>query len=284
VLSIDMPETLTITAADGYPLQVERHAPAVGRAERLIVIAPALGVAPAFYRAYAAFLAQRAEVVTIVWRGSEPEHARAAAAVLADWGRLDLEAVLGWAAARHGRRVLVGHSAGAQLVGLAPSSATLDALVLVAGSAPHARHYAGATRWRFDFLWRAWVPLRSLGRRRRYPPGSFGVAGTPLPAGVLRQWAQWARRPDYLFDRAAGLDLGGYRALRMPVLALRADDDDYVSAAAEEALLAQLPHARIERRVLHGDGQALGHFGYFRKANAALWQDTVRWLDAPRLP
>ncbi|WP_245540447.1 hypothetical protein [Solimonas variicoloris] len=250
--AVPVPQTLSIAAADGYPLRLEHWASAAGPARRLIVIAPALGVPPAFYRAYAAFMAQQAEVGCIVWRGTEPDQAHGRGAVMADWGRLDLEAALRWAEARHARRVLVGHSAGAQLVGLAPASAGLEALVLVAGSAPHRRHYPPATALKFSRLWTL-IALRSLARRRRWPPGSFGVAGTPLPVGVLRQWAQWARRPHYLFDPASRLDLSGYGVLRQPLLAWRADDDDYVSAAAEAALLVRFPRpgsssARCGRR------------------------------------
>lgn len=269
-----------IATADGLTLQATVFGePATARAS--VVIASALGVQRRFYRAFAHALAARGFAVwTFDYRAigdspaapTGPPHMR-------DWA-LDIDAVIeAAAAAAPGRKLLlVGHSCGGQLPGLAPGSEKLAGAVLVAATAPRADLYPLAHRIGLGLLWNVLIPWLSRGRDY-LPARLMGPASSQFPAGVTREWARWARSRDYLFDPAHGLETSRYARLRLPILSLAFDDDRYAPPRAIEALLRHYPAAQIERRVLRAadTGGALGHFGFFRP-RPGLWDATLDWM------
>lgn len=278
------PEDVTLPCSDGRALRAS-HFPAAGAARGTLVVAAALGVPRKIYAALARFLAARGyHVLTFDYRGIGDSRAgapRGRDIRMQDWGRLDIEAALAFA---HGLRAprlfLLGHSAGGQLVGLAPSSAKLDGLVCVAATAPHPSLYPLKIRWLLALLWRVLVPLLSRGRDF-FPSRRVGMGPIDVPAGVVREWAAWAGRPGYVFNPHWGVDTSRYPRLSMPLLNYAFDDDAYASPAAIEALLARYPAAPIERRVVRAaEHGALGHFGFFREAHRdTLWPALADWLD-----
>lgn len=282
-------ESQTLECADGYPLSASlfKPDPADGAAGKTIVIAPALGVPARFYAAYAEYLAGRGfTVLSFDYRGSGrsvngPVRGRDIA--MSDWGQLDIEAAL--AHAREGLRAkrlfLVGHSAGAQLPGLAPSSKYLDGMIAVAGSAPHLRHYPLKTWPLFALTWYLLGPLLSW-RRDDFPARQTGLGSTPVATGVVAQWCRWARSRDYLFDAKHGLDTHRYAKLRLPVLSYGFADDGYATEPAINALLVHYPIADIEQRIVPRSGNGtIGHFGFFRdRQKESLWRQSAEWLEA----
>ncbi len=275
---------LTLTCADGVTLP----ATALRAAESsrgAVVIAPALGVPRRFYQKFAAFLQQQGyDTLCFDYRGVDGAGAEVPAdqIQLADWGRQDLQAALSAVQAqfRPHRMFLVGHSIGGQVPGLATAAVELDALVLVAASAPHPARYLLRDRMRIELMWRVLVPL--LGRGRMFPARKLGFASVDLPASVMRQWADWGLSPDYLFDARHRLDTRAYASLQAPMLSFSFADDAYASRAAVEALHAHYPAAKIEHRHLERSAeQTYGHFGYFRESQRdRLWRDTADWLAA----
>jgi predicted alpha/beta hydrolase len=277
------PEALTLRCADGYPLAATLFRAAAPHAS--VVIAPALGVPRRFYGAYATFLAQQGfSALTFDYRGSGDSAEgplRGRELRMADWGQLDIDTALAWARRElaPGKHFLVGHSAGAQLPGLAPASETLSGMILVAGSAPHLRHYPLRAWPMLALTWYLLGPLLAIGRDD-FPARRTGLGSTRVAAGVVAQWTRWARSRDYLFDAAHRLDTQRYARLTLPLLSYAFDDDDYAPPAAVEALLRQYPAARIERRQVPRPARgAIGHFGFFREACAdTLWRESADWL------
>ncbi len=280
----DEPSPLTIHCADGVELAATRFA---GGDRIAVLIAPALGVPRRFYDALAQYLAGRGfDVLSFDYRGlgdsgadREPGTIR-----LADWGRLDLDAALAWLSTNTSarRRVLLGHSLGGQLPGLAPASAHLDAMVTIGASAPYPRLYPLLPRLRMLLLWRVLTPLLTRGRSH-FPARRIGFSSVDIPAAAMRDWAQWGLQPEYLFDPALGLDTQRYAQLTVPLLAYSFADDDYAVRPAVEALLQRYASAQIEHRHI-GRPQAagrIGHFGFFHpRMRDSLWRDTADWLDA----
>lgn len=253
-------------------------------ARAVVVVAPALGVPHGFYARYASYLNTRGfDVLSFDYRGI----AGSGAGIdvddieLAHWGTRDLQAALQGAHAQaDGRPVLlVGHSIGGQIIGLAGASEALAGLVLVAASAPHPSRYPWRDRLGIELMWRVLVPL--FGRGRQFPARRLGFASLDLPGSVMRRWRQWGLSRDYLFDARHGLDVQRYARLDQPLLAYSFTDDRYASRAAVEALLEQYSAARIEHRhVAPASGKSLGHFGYFRESQRdTLWRDTADWLE-----
>lgn len=277
-------ETLRLPCEDGYPLAAMLlRSP--GR--QAVLIAPALGVPARFYAAYARYLAGRGYNVMILdYRGSGASAqgpCRGRDIRMSDWGRLDIEAGLAWLQGelKPDRCFLVGHSAGAQLPGLAASSEQLDGMILVAGSAPHLRHYPPSAWPKLVLTWYGLGPLLSW-RRDQFPARQTGLGSTTVAAGVVRQWAAWARSRDYLFDPVHGLDTTRYARLKLPILSYCFADDAYAPPAAVDALLAHYRAARVERRQLPRSTQGvIGHFGFFREQQAdTLWRESTDWLAA----
>lgn len=275
-------QKLKLTTADGCELDATLYAPAQPRAAA--VIAPALGVPQRFYADFAGALAEQGvAALSFDYRGADYALAAREALRLAHWGERDLQAALQAAAERWPDlpRVLIGHSIGAQLVGLAPASAGLSGLIFVAVTAPHPGQWRGAGRARIWTLLNLAIPLLSLGRRR-FPARRVGLGSIDVPAGVIRDWARYARNPRYLFNPRHGLDTSRYPRLSQPALSWEFTDDDYAPEAATSAFLSEVQGLDCERRRVsprHAGTGALGHFGFFRKASGArLWQQTAEWI------
>lgn len=278
-------EDITLECSDGYPLAANLYrAPGATAA---VVIAPALGVPRRFYASYAGFLAKNGiSALVFDYRGSGDSArgpVRGRDISMEDWGRLDIDAALTWALQNldPDSLYLVGHSAGAQLVGLAPSSTRLDGLILVAGSAPHLRHYP-LKSWPLLFTtWYLLAPLLGMGRDD-FPTRQTGLGTTRVASGVVRQWARWARTPDYMFDTAHDLNGSCYSQLDLRILSYCFADDSYATPAAVDALLGHYSAARINRQVVPKPARGqIGHFGFFRQQSAAgLWEESLRWVRA----
>lgn len=279
------PKKVTLNCVDGYPLAADLFMANPARAA--LVIAPALGVPQRFYAPYAAYLAEHGfSTLTFDYRGSGdsadgPVPGRDI--TMADWGHLDIDAALAHAEQElePQKLFLIGHSAGAQLVGLAKNSEALDGLILVVGSAPHLRHYPPRS-WPMLFLtWYLLTPLLSWGRND-YPTRYTGLGSTRVAAGVVRQWGRWARTRNYMFDSAHAIDTERYARLSLPILSYCFADDSFAPPAAMNALLAHFQRARIDSRIVPAPETGhYGHFGFFRKGQAQdnLWPESVRWLQ-----
>lgn len=97
-----------------------------------------------------------------------------------------------------------------------------------------------------------------------------------------RELRRWSLTRGYLFGDAT-LDSSGYAAYCGPLLALSmSDDKGFAPPGAVRALLRRFVGARIEHREIaaaEGAQGRIGHFGFFKAQNAALWPYVSRWLD-----
>lgn len=280
-------EPITLSCADGYPLSAKifRTEAVMG----MVVIAPALGVPQRFYAPFATYLSERGfTTLTFDYRGSGESvtgDLRGRDMRMEDWGHLDIDAALIAAQSKHppGKLFLIGHSAGAQLPGLAAASQRLDGLVLVAGSAPHLRHYPLRAWPLLLVTWYGLGPVLSVGRDD-FPTRLTGLGSTRVAAGVVRQWARWARTRDYMFDPAHQINTRNYAQLRLPLLSYCIADDSYATPDAVNALLAHYPAAQVERRIVPKPARGtIGHFGFFRaQQKDTLWRETADWLEKLR--
>ncbi len=277
------PIWLVFEAADGRPLAGTVLEPS--RMDAAVVIASATGVPRRIYEGIAGYLAEAGmAVLTFDYRGiggSRQTHAlRDEVARMQDWGRLDLEGALGWMRQAYpGAPLLVlGHSAGGQLIGLAPSARHLVGAALIGSQVGWAGHWPWP--WR-GLMWSAWhalipgvtalagfLPMRALGQ------------GEDLPAGVAREWARWGRRRHYLFDDLTEAR-ASYAALRFPVRALHITDDLYAPRSGVEALVSFYGGEREVRSVSpEAIGERrIGHFGWVRpRYQQGIWAPIRDWF------
>ena len=279
-------ENITIKCPDGISLCATVFSPE-NPPLASVVFASALGVPRQFYRAFAAYLADNGiAALTFDYRGvgdSFPANGDVSRLQMADWGKLDINAVLAEAGARFKTSplFLLGHSCGGQLFGLAPHSKQLAGVILVSAQLANWRLWPLPSKLGMLLLWHVLIPVLCTGRTI-FPARKLGLSSVDVPSSIVAQWARWARQPQYLFAGKFDLNRQHYNELSCPVLAYTFDDDGYAPLTAAEALLARLPNAIIDLEKVRASELNLGkigHFGYFKeKAGNALWPRTLAWL------
>jgi predicted alpha/beta hydrolase len=268
---------LALVAADGEPLAARDFAPD-GSARGAVLIAPAMGVAQDFYAPLAGWLAERGfRALSFDYRGSGRSRTRPLRGLDADvltWARLDAGAALAALRARAGDVPLLwlGHSLGGQIVPFVPGHEAIARIVAVAAGSGYWRQNAPALRRKVWLFWWGAAPL--LTPLFGYFPGRrLGMVGD-LPRGVIEQWRRWCMHPEY----AAGAEPGAreaYAAVRAPITAIGFADDEMLSRASIEALLAAYRGAATALRFVAPAEVGLariGHFGFFRAERRALWE------------
>ncbi|WP_313075646.1 alpha/beta fold hydrolase [Melaminivora sp.] len=278
-----------------HPLAVRRYLPPAGTPPRgSVVIGAAFGVPQTFYAPFAQWLAgQGWAVSTFDYRGQGASlHGpmRAVQANLHDWAR-DYDAVIAHAAeALPGRPVLlVGHSLGAQLPGLLEQKHRVAGLLSVAAGSGYWRQNAPRLRRLMPFFWHVLVPVSV--RLCGYFPGRRLRAVGDLPAGVARQWRRWCLHPRYSVGAEGEAARQAYGEVRFPIHAWSMQDDEMMTLAGTEALLALYTHAprQLEHLAPQDVGaRRIGHFGFFREGfRDTLWPRAARqlqqWCDAPAI-
>ncbi len=276
---------LTLHALDGRPLAATLHTPATSP-RAAVVLLGALGVARRFYAPFAAWLAAHGvAVLTFDYRGvggSRTLPLRRDPATLLDWARLDAAAAIDLACQRWGEVWAVGHSFGGQAIGLTARGLDLaGAVVIAAGSGDMSLYPNDRQRLTFKLSLNLLLPAVSavLG----YVPGRLGL-GEDLPVGVVRQWAQWCRTPDYARG-ALPPTATHHDRIQAPMLFIDFPDDSYAPTDAAAALRGWYARARVTHRVVAPAELGLakiGHFGGFRPGpTEPLWAEILTTIAGP---
>ncbi|HUA10016.1 MAG TPA: alpha/beta hydrolase [Candidatus Acidoferrales bacterium] len=271
-----MMREIQIPALDGTLLPATLFEPPDPRAA--VIVSPATATPRRFYRAFCDYLARHgAIVVTYDYRGTfEPAaQLRSSRARMRDWGELDFAGVIEWVNARYPALPLyaVGHSVGGHALLMTPSAAKIAGAVNVASQSGYWRLYRGGERYRVYLFVKAIMP--ALTALLGYFPGELVAFGTNLAPGVLYEWSTWCVSPGYFFDDPTMAPvLANAQHLHAPVLMLGLSDDPWATPRAIEALAPAFTAARWSFRELDPNAfglGAVGHMGFFRSANSALW-------------
>lgn len=278
-------DDLHVPALDGFRLAATL-AQAKGEAEGVVVVGGATGVPRGYYGAFAASLAAAGlHALTFDYRGvggSRPARLRGFEAHLHDWGERDLAGAIAWANDRWRALPLlvVTHSVGGQVLGLAPTLDRVAAVLSVASQSGYWRLWTGARRVQMGLYFHALIPLAA--RLAGVLPMRL-VGGEDLPRGVALEWSRWSRDPQYVLTHARARGAAGYGSFDRPWRAYAFEDDPYAPAAAVERLLRFYPRARSELRLVRPAevGRSIGHFGFFRpRFEPTLWREARDWLLA----
>jgi predicted alpha/beta hydrolase len=281
---------LVFSTGDGVRLAATLFTP-LARTERtgVVVVNSAMAVPRRYYAPFARFLAASGlAVLTYDYRGigeSRRGPIGQDRARLRDWGEKDFAAALDWVARELGddAPLVVGHSVGGQIVGLAPNNAHVRKLLLVGAQSGDWRLWPASSRARMLAFWYGVVP--PVSRLFGYLPGGL-LGGESVPGGVVREWARWARRRGYVVGGSDGARATGYARLEAPIVAYSFADDDFAPARAVGALLdlyrsAQRTHRRVSAAQL--GLRSIGHFGFFRESQRErLWVEARDWLLGAR--
>jgi predicted alpha/beta hydrolase len=270
---------IDIHCADGVRLQGHVFE-AQGDAHRLpVLICPATGVPQRFYFKFATWLADQGHTVMVFdYRGigqSLQGPLQRCKATLAEWGQQDQVAALDALLAHTGaeQALLVGHSAGGQMMGLMPNQHRIARAVGVACSTGWFKGMRPGFRIVADSVLRGGVRLGIL--LKGYGTCAVFGLGENLPARVALQWGQWCAAGGYATNAVKNKPEQDFHAqVRMPYTVLHASDDNIATPRTVADLLRTFPHARKQARMVrpseHGL-KAIGHIDWFRPSHQRLW-------------
>lgn len=272
-------ERIEITCADGVRLH-GHFLPANGGTPGLpVLLSPATGVRQHFYLRFATWLAaQGHDVLVFDYRGvglSLHGPLKDCQATLAEWGQQDQVAALEWLAQRTGSEqvLLLGHSAGGQMIGLLPNHRRVARVVGVSASTGWFRGMRLGFRLKARLGLRCLVPLGAW--VKGYAPTSAVGLGENLPAGVARQWGQWCAAGGYATNAIRHQPERDFHAdVRTPITVLHATDDDIATPTTVADLLRTFPAAPKQTVAIHPAAHGLkqiGHIDWFRASHQALW-------------
>jgi predicted alpha/beta hydrolase len=278
-------ESLTLRAADGYPLAALRYrSPTTPRAH--LVVGGATAVPQGFYKRFAQHVAAHGvDVLTLDYRGigrSAPKTLKGFRMNYLDWGRLDLAAGVAAMRTPGVPLWLVGHSYGGHALGLLPHPEQVDAAYTFATGAGWHGWMPPLERLRVQFMWNVLGPVMT--RVAGYLPWSRLGMGEDLPIDVYRQWRHWCRFPRYFFDDPQMREVTSrFDAVRFPIVAVNAVDDAWAPPASRDAFMAGYRNAPVRAVTLDSRRSGLGpigHMGYFRPHALPLWNEALAWFDA----
>jgi predicted alpha/beta hydrolase len=278
-------ESLSLAAADGYPLAAHLFSP--NETPRATVVVPAaMGVRQDFYFAFAGWLRDQGfEVLTFDYRGvgrSAPRSLRGFEADLVDWATKDYEAALRWARKSSIDRKIfvVGHSLGGQLPGIVPEAERIDGIVTIASGSGYWRDNVAALRRWVWLFWFVIVPFYT--RLFGYFPGRRLRKVGDVPKGAINQWRDWCLDKDYLVGALGESGRRGFARIACPMLSLSFTDDEMMSETNVRKLHEFYVNATLEMRrlsPLEVGVPRIGHFGFFRSSfRSTLWPQVEDWL------
>lgn len=275
-------DTIDIVCQDGTPLKghfLQAHRGQQGATELPVLLCPATGVRQHFYFNFARWLGNQGhDVLVFDYRGiglSLSGPLKDCRATLAEWGQQDQVAALDWLVQRTGSQqvLLLGHSAGGQMLGLLPNHHHVVRAVGVGSST------GWLSRMRPVFRAQAVMGLRvilPLGvRLRGYAPSSLIGLGENLPANVALQWGDWCSKGGYATNAVRHApEQDFHHHIRIPYTVLHATDDDIANPDTVADLLRTFPSAQKQVHHVapkdHGL-QSIGHLDWFRASHQVLW-------------
>lgn len=247
-------------------------------ASTILIIASATGVKQEFYQKFSRYLSENGvTVITFDYGGigrSLRSPVKQCQYRLSDWGRKDLETIIQYATKHYPerRKVILGHSIGGQLIGLAPSSPYADKLILVAAQSGYWKYWKGSARYKMWFNWHILFPV--LINMFGYLPSKRVSGMENLPGAVANQWRKWGMHPDYMFGDP-DMKNTFYDKIASPLTAFSIADDTLAPKEAVDWMAEKYSRAQRKRiSLLPGDHDVtrIGHFGLFKDAfEASLW-------------
>ncbi|MFU0507420.1 alpha/beta hydrolase family protein [Pseudaminobacter sp. NGMCC 1.201702] len=252
-----------------------------------VILNPATGVLARYYHRYALFLAEHGfDVLTYDYRGigaSRPSSLWRCGYRWSDWGEYDFDAAVRLMCEkdRGGPLLVVGHSIGGFLPGLAESATKVDRMLTVGAQYAWWLDYAPKRRAALFLKWHVAMPFATA--ICGYFPGRRLGWLEDLPAGVANEWSFRRSRMELSYPRGRRHEvLAKFEAVTAPILAVTAFDDEYATLRAVRRGLGyyrNAPSMVVELGRERFGGNASGHFGLFNSGHkTGFWSDTTLWL------
>lgn len=276
---------LKIPATDGFLLSSTLYrSESQDNNNKVLLIASATAVKQIYYKRYAIFMAEEGfTVMTFDYRGignSLTKKIQQFHAFMHEWGEKDLAGIINWLSVKYhsAQLLLVGHSGGGQMIGLADNKHKISAMVSIASQSGYWGFWDAPRKYWMAALWYIFIPF--LTKIFSYFPAKKFKLGEDLPAGIALEWARWGRNPNYFFEERHLKQK--FNDFKVPILIYSFEDDTYAPKRSVENLMTFYgSQEKIYRHIdpLDLGVSHIGHFGFFsRKFRTSLWQETSDWL------
>lgn len=273
-------ENLSIHCNDGYELSARFYPHQTTSKHALpILICPATGITKTFYNNYATWLTEQGhDVLVFDFRGiGESLHGplKQSTASIAQWGQLDIPAAIDTLInkTQAAQVIILGHSAGGQLLGIVPNYNKVAKVVAVSGSTGHVKDLKGRTKLLAPVMFNIIFPIAryTLG----YGPTNAIGMGENLPKDVAREWAQFCSKPGYVLNALGKTVQQDFHAqVNCPITAVWSTDDEIATKANVKDLLRLYPNAPTDMIELNPKAtghKAIGHMLMFKSSHKNLW-------------
>ena len=236
----------------------------------VLIIASAMGVKQSFYQNFAEFASSNnISVITFDYSGigkSLTGNIKKHKEFLHDWGNQNLEMVIRNAIEKfpNHTKVVLGHSVGGQLIGLAPSSVHLDKIILVSAQSGFLGFWKGIDKVKMFLNWYLLFP--TLTYFIGYMPSKRFSKMENLPANVAKEWAKWCRNPNYLFDYFSE-EKTFFNKIKCAVTSISFDDDFFAPKKSVDWLNQKFQNVTLIRKHFFPNDvnvTKIGHFDLFK--------------------
>jgi len=232
-------ESFWISCKDGYQLAAQYY-PATDHTKKFpILICPATGITKGFYHSFAEWLNQQGyRVLSFDFRGigqSLHGELKDSNASINDWGLLDIPAAIETLLNRTQAEkiIILGHSAGGQLLGINPHYNKVAKVVAIAGSTGHVKGLKGKTKLLAPLMFNVIFPVSSL--FKGYGATQFIGMGENLPKNVAKQWAEFCSKPGYVMNAIGKSIYNDYhQEINCPITSIWASDDEIATVSLSE--------------------------------------------------
>lgn len=246
-----------------------------------ILICPATGITKNFYHSFTEWLSEQGyNVLSFDFRGiGDSLHGRIkdSKASIVQWGQLDIPAAIETLLVKTGadKVIILGHSAGGQLLGIVPNYEKVAKVVAVSGSTGHVKGLKGRTKILAPLMFKAIFPLArySIG----YGPTNVIGMGENLPKDVAKQWAQFCGKSGYIINaigHSVHVNDNYHEKISAPIISLWSSDDEIATETNVKDLLRLYPNSQthmIELNPQAYNHKAIGHMLMFKKSHQNLW-------------
>ncbi|MCO8041702.1 alpha/beta fold hydrolase [Acinetobacter bohemicus] len=275
-------ETLTLNCQDGYQLSACFYEASASKQQPYpILICPATGITKQFYHRFSCWLqAQGYAVLVFDFRGigqSLYGPLKQSTASIVQWGQQDIPAAIDALLdkTKAERLILLGHSAGGQLLGLVPNHAKVAKVIAISGSTGHIKGLKGRTKLLAPLMFDVIFPLSrfTLG----YGPTRAIGMGENLPKDVAREWAQFCSKPGYVINaigKTVTRQQDYHAQIQCSITAIWSTDDEIATEANVKDLLRLYPNAATKAIELNPSTlghKAIGHMSMFKSSHENLW-------------
>ena len=278
-------EKINISTPLGYPIGITKF-PSKSDTNKVVLIAPATGVKQTFYESFANHLSENGLTVFTFDYGGIGDSKQSPLSQFntsaLNWGQNDLQSVIEYVTEQYkgSELIIIGHSIGGQIIGLAPSSTQAKKIIMICAQSGYWKLWSGMERIK---MWATWnIIFPTLTNIFGYFPGKKVSGMEDLPKGVALEWRRWCLSPNYLFDHVKEKHLH-YDSITCPIISYSVDDDSYAPRKAVDWLSTKYRNAQIVRNHLEPSKirvRKLGHFGFFQKRNSeALWGEVLCQIE-----